>query len=280
MIQPTMVGAVVAVAGAILTIAARDSRLVAAGLFVTMVATPLVSSPEPTAAVLAFRFVGALLVAYLLWATTRSGSIDSEGSGLGIPAETIATIAAFCVGWFAMPVQPLAGPLAAQAAGFALVVVALGPLAGRNVLRIGAAIALLALGISLLMEAWTAPATSLDQIVLTALLVGIVGATSLLISPSVAVEAAAHLTAEPLAPGAVAGRRAAVRPGTKLRPAVDQVADHAAEPADRAAEPPDLAAEPADRAAAAMPVDEPATVEPQSSSVGRARRLGVRERRQ
>jgi hypothetical protein len=149
-----------------------------------MVAAPLVSSPEPTYTALVFRGLGALLAAYLLWAATRNGSISSEGSAIGVPAEIVAAAAAFCVGWYVVPVKPLAGPLAAQAAGIALVVLALGPLAGRNILRGGVAIAVIALGISLLMEAWTASASSLDQIVTTAVMVGIVGATGLLISPT------------------------------------------------------------------------------------------------
>jgi hypothetical protein len=157
---------------------------VAAGLFLAMVAAPLVSSPEPTYTALVFRGLGALLAAYLLWAATRNGSISSEGSAVGVPAEVVAAAAAFCVGWYVIPVKPLAGPLAAQAAGIALVVLALGPLAGRNMLRGGVAIAVIALGISLLMEAWTVPASSLDQIVTTAVIVGIVGATGLLISPT------------------------------------------------------------------------------------------------
>jgi hypothetical protein len=184
MIQLTMVGAVAAVIGGIVAVTGRDSRLVAAGLFLAMVAAPLVSSPEPTYTALVFRGLGALLAAYLLWAATRNGSISSEGSAIGVPAEIVAAAAAFCVGWYVVPVKPLAGPLAAQAAGIALVVLALGPLAGRNILRGGVAIAVIALGISLLMEAWTASASSLDQIVTTAVMVGIVGATGLLISPT------------------------------------------------------------------------------------------------
>jgi hypothetical protein len=185
MIQLTMVGAVAAVIGGIVAVTGRDSRLVATGLFLAMVAAPLVSSPEPTYTALVFRGLGALLAAYLLWAATRNGSISSEGSAIGVPAEVVAAAAAFCVGWYVVPVKPLAGPLAAQAAGIALVVLALGPLAGRNILRGGVAIAVIALGISLLMEAWTAPASSLDQIVTTAVMVGIVGATGLLISSTV-----------------------------------------------------------------------------------------------
>jgi hypothetical protein len=184
MIQLTMVGAMAAVAGGIVAVTGRDSRLVSAGLFLAMVAAPLVSSPEPTYTALVFRLLGAVLTAYLLWAATRTDSISSEGSFIGAPAEIVAAVAAFCVGWYVIPVKPLAGPLAAQAAGIALVVLALGPLAGKNLLRSGVAIAVMALGISLLMEAWTLPSSSLDQILTTTVMVGIVGATGLLVSPA------------------------------------------------------------------------------------------------
>jgi hypothetical protein len=184
MIQLTMVAALAAVAGGVVAVTGRDSRLVAAGLFLAMVAAPLVSSPEPTYTALAFRLLGAVMVAYLLWAATRTDGISSEGSVIGAQAQVVAAVAAFCVGWYVVPVKPLSGPLAAQAAGIALVVVALGPLAGRNMLRSGVAIALMGLGISLLMEAWTLPSSSLDQILTTAVMVGIVGATGLLVSPS------------------------------------------------------------------------------------------------
>jgi hypothetical protein len=183
-IQLTMVGAVVAVAGAVVAVSARDARLVAAGLLLAMIAAPLASSPEPTFTALAFRLLGAILAAYLLWAATRTDSISSEGSGIGLPAEVVAAAGAFCVGWYVTPVMHLSGPLAAQAAGLALVVLAVGPLTGKNMLRSGVAIAVVALGISLLTQAWAAPASSLGQIVTTAVMVGVIGATGLMLSPT------------------------------------------------------------------------------------------------
>jgi hypothetical protein len=52
------------------------------------------------------------------------------------------------------------------------------------VLRAGTAVAILGLGLNLLLWAWIGPASSLQQIVTTALLVGVVGATSLLMAPA------------------------------------------------------------------------------------------------
>ena len=184
MIQPAVAAALLAVAGGVVAVSARESRLVALGLLLAMVAAPLASSPEPSSLTIAFRFVGGGLAAYLLWAAARSQSISSEGSGVGVAAELALAAAAFSIGWFVAPVKPLAGPTAAQAAGFALVALAVAPLAGRDVFRVGTGVAVMALGISLLLQAWAAPASSLQQIALTALFVGVLGATSLLIAPA------------------------------------------------------------------------------------------------
>jgi hypothetical protein len=186
MIQLASVAALATVVGGIIAVGARDSRLVALGLVLAMVTAPLASSPEPMALAIAFRVVGALLAAYLLVASARAQSITSEGTGIGAAAELAVAAAAFAVGWFVVPVKPLAGPVAAQAAGMSLVALAVVPLVGRDVLRVGSGAAILVLGISLLLEAWVGPASALQQIALTVLLVGIVGATILLISPNLA----------------------------------------------------------------------------------------------
>jgi hypothetical protein len=182
MIQPVVVAALAAVVGGTLAIAARDGRIVALGLLLSMIAAPLAASPEPTALAVGFRALGSLLAAYLLWAAVRAQSVGSEGSGVGLVAEVAAAAAAFSIGWFVAPVKPLAGPLAAQAAGVSLVVLAIVPLTGRDVFRAGAGAAVLVIGGSLLLEAWVGSPSSMGQMALTVLLVAIAGATSLLIS--------------------------------------------------------------------------------------------------
>jgi hypothetical protein len=184
MIQLAVVAAVAAVVGGVIAIAARDGRLVALGLVMAMIAAPLASAPEPPALTIAFWILGALLAGYLLWIATPARSVSSEGSGIGPVAEVAAAAAAFCIGWLIVPVKPLAGPVAAQAAGVSLVALAIAPLTGRNVLRVGTGFAVLALGLSLLLEAWVGLASPLLEIVVMALLIGIVGATSLLLSPT------------------------------------------------------------------------------------------------
>jgi hypothetical protein len=186
MTDPVVLAALVAVGGGLLAISGRDSRIVVGGLLVAMIAVPLAASPEPSILTIGFRVIGALLAGYLMWMAARTQSITSEGSGIGIAAEALIAVAAFAVGWFVAPVKPLAGPLAAQAAGFSLAALAVVPLTGRNVMRVGTAAAILALSLSLLLSAWIGPMPALEQMVLMVLLVGIVGATSLLSSADAA----------------------------------------------------------------------------------------------
>ncbi|MGA3031039.1 MAG: hypothetical protein ABSE58_09985 [Candidatus Limnocylindrales bacterium] len=182
MIQLAVVAGVAAALGGVVALGARDARLVVVGLVVAMVASPIAAAPVPTNLTLAFRIVGAVLAGYLLWVAARSEGISSEGSGIGILAQLTVAGAAFVVGWIVAPVKPLAGPVAAQAAGLSLMVLAVAPAASRDVFRVGTALALMTIGVSLLLQAWVGPASGLEQIVLTALMVGFVGATSLLIS--------------------------------------------------------------------------------------------------
>jgi hypothetical protein len=184
MIQLEVLAAAIAVGGGVAAVTARDGRAVAVGLFTAMVASSLVTATEPATLGITFRCLGAVLAAYVLWAATRSDSVDSEGSAIGVAAEIGTAVAAFVVGWFVTLVTPFNGPAAAQAAGFALIALAIVPLTGRNALRAGVAAAVLVLGISLLIHAWIGEVTSLEQIAVTVLVVGIAGATSLLIAPS------------------------------------------------------------------------------------------------
>lgn len=183
MIHPYVAAAAIAMIAGIVAISARDARVVAVGLLLAMCAALLVTSPEPAMLAIVFRVLGSLLAAYLLWAAARGRSIDAEGSGIGILAECAVAAAAFSAGWFVAPVKPLSGPLVAQAAGITLIAISIVPLAGRNVLRVGAGATILVLGGSMLLAAWVGQPSSLWHASLTALLVGLVGATSLLISP-------------------------------------------------------------------------------------------------
>ena len=180
--QVAMVAAVAAVAGAVVAVAARDRRAVALGLLAALLVAPLTTYPLPSAPSLVARVAGAMLAAELLWVATRIKSAPSEGSAFGLAAEAAIAAAAFAIGMSIAPVTPLPGPLSEQAAGFALVALSVVPLTGRDVLRLGIGAAVLALGLSMLHEAWLGPARPFEQFALATLIVGIAAATSLLIS--------------------------------------------------------------------------------------------------
>ena len=191
MIQPMVAAAVIATMGGVVAIAARDGQFVALGLLVAMVASPFAASPQPPVLAIVFRVLGSLLAAESRWAT-RVKAVRSDGSAIGLAAETAIAAAAFLVGLWIAPVKPLLGPVLEQAAGLAFFLAVI-PLIGRDVLRVGAGAALLAVGLSLLHEAWLGPAQSFDNLALAALLVGILGATGLLIAPAAGVGGDADL---------------------------------------------------------------------------------------
>ncbi|MGA3056618.1 MAG: hypothetical protein ABSE70_01080 [Candidatus Limnocylindrales bacterium] len=184
MIELAVVAALAAVAGGVVAVTARDGRAVALGLAVALAAAPLAASPLPGTLSLVARIAGAMLAADLLWVATRVKSVRSDGSTIGLTSEAAIAAAAFLVGLWIAPVRPLPGPVTEQAAGLALVTLAVIPLMGRDVLRVGAGAALLAVGLSLLHEAWLGPAQSFENLALAALLVAILGATGLLIAPA------------------------------------------------------------------------------------------------
>jgi hypothetical protein len=183
MIELAAVAAPAAVAGGVVAVTARNGRTIALGLAVAFAAAPLAASPLPGQLSLFARIAGAVLAADLLWVGTRVNAVRSEGSAIGPASEAAIAAAAFLIGLWIAPVKPLPGPVTEQAAGLALVAVAVIPLVGRDVLRLGIGAALLALGLSLLREAWLGPAPSFEQFAVAALLVAILGATSLLVAP-------------------------------------------------------------------------------------------------
>jgi hypothetical protein len=225
MIQPVAAAAILAVVGGVVAIAARDARVLSLGLAVAMVAAAFAASPQPTALAVSFRILGSLLAGYLLVVAARSRSIESQGSGLGLVAESALAAGAFTIGWFIVPVTPMHGPVAAQAGGVALVAAAVVPLAGRDVLRAGAGAALLVVGGSMLIQAWAAPLSSVAQVVTTALLVLVAGAASLLISPADAVVDVPAASPE----AAERAREAVSSPPTELVAPGEEVAATSAE---------------------------------------------------
>lgn len=184
MIELAVVAALAVIAGGIVAVTARAGWAIALGLAVAIASAPLAASPLPGSLSLAARVAAAILAGYLLWLGIRLKGIRGDGSAVGLAAETAIATAAFLIGLWIAPVKPLPGPAVEQAAGLALVALAVIPLSGRDVLRVGIGAALLAVGLSMLGEAWLGPAQPFAQLALAALLVAILGATSMLAVPA------------------------------------------------------------------------------------------------
>jgi hypothetical protein len=183
MISPPLAAGLVVVAAAAVAVTLSDGRAVAASLFVALAVSPFATDPLPGSLEIAARLVAALLAAYVLWIVMKGGAVRSEGTAIGIVAELAVAAAAYTAGWWVEPVQPLQAPVAEQASGFALVALAVLPLAGSNVLRAGIGVMLIALGASFVMQTWLGPAPALAQLALTALLLAVPAALSLLVDP-------------------------------------------------------------------------------------------------
>jgi hypothetical protein len=220
MIELAVVAALAAVAGGVVAVTARAGWAIALGLAVAIAAAPLAASPLPGSLSLVARFAGAMLAAYLLWVGTRVKAIRSDGSAIGLAAETAIAAAAFLIGLWIAPVKPLPGPATEQAAGLALVALAVIPLIGRDVLRVGIGAGLLAVGLSLLSDAWLGLAQPFEQFALAALLVAILGATSLLVASAAEMAASARAIAGAgRASGAAPAGGAAPAPASGAAPA-------------------------------------------------------------
>jgi hypothetical protein len=189
MISLPLAAGLVVIAAAAVAVTLSDGRAVAAALFVALAVSPFAADPLPGALEIAARLVAALLAAYVLWIVMKGGAVRSEGTAIGIVAELAVAAAAYTAGWWVEPVQPLQAPIAEQASGFALVALAVLPLAGSNVLRAGIGVMLIALGASFVMQAWLGPAPALAQLALTALLLAVPAALSLLVDPDDVVSA-------------------------------------------------------------------------------------------
>jgi hypothetical protein len=222
-LDPAVFAAVAVVLGGVVAVAARDGRVVVLGLMLAAVAASLVASPLPNSLAVSARILGAMLAAYLLWAAVGSGSVSSAGSAIGLVAEGCVAVAAFAIGLAIAPVDPLAGPVEAQAAGLSMIALAVVPLIDRDVFRMGVGVTLLTLGGSLLVEAWSGPTAPLGQLAMAALLIGIAGSTSLLIPSAEAAEAAAERPGAPEASAEGAEAADAEQPAAQPVPAPSRV---------------------------------------------------------
>ena len=176
--------ALVVAAGAVVCVSARDARFALGGLAATMIAAPFLADPLPGALPLAARVVAAMLAVYLPWILVREPGSITRGSLLGWPVEALVAAAAFVIGFGTAGLgAPALGPEEAQAAGFAMVALAVGPLVfGRDVFRSGAGAVLLLGGAMLVRSSLAGTPGPLEELVTSALFVGLGGAVAFLIS--------------------------------------------------------------------------------------------------
>lgn len=180
--------ALAVVGGAVLVVAARDTRTVLLALVVTLVASPLLADPLSAPLGLAARLVGAILATYLLWVVARDRGESSllpsptEGSRIGWPAEILVAAGAAVVGFAAHGLgAPAGGPPLASAAGFAVAALALTPVVtGRDVVRVGTGLLLLIDAALLVRAALGGTPGDVEQLVTATMLIVLAGSLAAL----------------------------------------------------------------------------------------------------
>lgn len=188
-----------AVAGAVLAVSARDVRATVLGVLIVLIAGPLVASPWPSPAAILARVAAGLLAARLLTIGLR-GEEATAGTRIGWPAEALAAAAAAVVGFGSHGLGAAAlGPAEAQAAGFALIALAISPLVtGRDVLRLGIGSLLLVSGALFIRVGLDHPPRDGEQLVISLLTISLGGAVGVI---GAAARAAGGLAASSVAIG-------------------------------------------------------------------------------
>jgi hypothetical protein len=178
------IAAIAVTAGAVVCVAARDGRIALAGLAGVLLVSPFLADPLPPLLAILVRVVAAVLAVYLAWIAVRSPGSVTRGSLLGWPVEALIAAAAWLIGFgtAGLGAAPL-GPAEAQAAGFALVTLSVGPIVhGRDVYRLGAGAVLLVSGVLLIRAALAGTPTQLEELVSAALFIGLGGVVAFLVA--------------------------------------------------------------------------------------------------
>jgi hypothetical protein len=171
------------VAGAVLAVSARDVRATVLGLLVVLLAAPLIADPWPGPLSILARIAAALLAIRLLLIGLRGDAVTS-GSRIGWPAEALVAAAAGVVGFGSHGLGAVGlGPAEAQAAGFALIALAAGPLfTGRDALRLAVGALLLLVAATLVRAGLDAPPPEAEQLVGALLTIAIGGAIAVIVA--------------------------------------------------------------------------------------------------
>lgn len=175
--------ACVVVAGAVVAVSARETRAALLGLLVALLAASLLADPLPGPLPIAARLAAAFLACRLIAVSIRNLDQPTSGSRLGWPVEALAATAAAVIGFGTHGLgAPGIGPAEAQAAGFAVGVLAAAPIvSSRDVFRLGIGAMLLLLAGLLAREGIGGTPTDLEQLVTSGLVVGLGGAVGFLI---------------------------------------------------------------------------------------------------
>lgn len=204
--------ACVVVAGAVVAVSARETRAALLGLLVSLLAASLVADPLPGPLPIAARLAAAFLACRLIAVAIRNLDEPTSGSRLGWPVEVLAAAAAAVIGFGTHGLgAPGDGPAEAQAAGFALGVLAASPIvSSRDVFRLGVGAILLLVGGLLVRAGLAGTPSELEQLVTSGLIVGLGGAIGVLILGARAAVGSLVVRDDPA--------RGAVRDGRHLRP--------------------------------------------------------------
>jgi hypothetical protein len=184
-VSPVQLGAaLVLLAGALIAVSARDPRWILGGLVVSVGLAALVADPLPTVLAIAIRLVAALLGAELVLLAVRGVPVPSYGAPLGPVTAALAGAAAVVVGYAASGVgSPAAGPPLASGVGLGLATIAIGPLLlGRDIVRIGSAMALLVTAAELVRAGLAGTPGPLEQGVIALVTIGILAATAAIVA--------------------------------------------------------------------------------------------------
>ena len=173
----------VVVAGAVVAVSAREARAALLGLLVTLLAASLLADPLPSPLATAARIVGALLACRLVAVGIRDLEEPTSGSRLGWPVEGLIAIAAAVIGFGTHGLGAAGiGPAEAQAAGFALGVLAAAPIVtSRDVFRLGIGTILLLSGGLLVRVGLAGTPSDLEQLVTSGLVVALGGAVAVVV---------------------------------------------------------------------------------------------------
>ena len=173
----------VVVGGAVVAVTARDARATLLGLLVVLLGSAVLADPLPGPLPIAARMASAFLACRLIAVTIRGDSVLTSGSLLGWPVDVLAAVAALLVGvgTHGLGATP-AGPVTAQAAGFAVGVLAVAPIvSGRDVLRLGVGAMLLLVAASLVRVGLAGTPSDLEELVESGLVIGLGGAIAIIV---------------------------------------------------------------------------------------------------